>query len=104
LVARLPLGTLGSAAQYLGLLAATMSRWEDALAHLEAAVGAHERIGAPPLLARSRYHYAQVLVTRGRPDDRQRAQQQLASATMIAHRLGMHRLAIGGSEPLAAPR
>jgi class 3 adenylate cyclase/tetratricopeptide (TPR) repeat protein len=67
LVARLPLGTLGSARHYLGLLAAAMGRWDDALAQLDAAAVAHERIGALPLQARSRQHHAQVLQARGRP-------------------------------------
>jgi tetratricopeptide (TPR) repeat protein len=104
LPARLPLGTLGSAAQHLGLLAATMARWEDALDHLEAAVRAHERMDAVPLLARSRYHHAQVLLARGRPADRQRARQQLAWSTAVADRLGMRQLAIGGAQPAVSPR
>lgn len=54
LVARLPLGTLGSASHYLGLLAATTGRWDDAAAHFEAAIRAHEGMGAAPLLERSR--------------------------------------------------
>ena len=54
IVARLPLGSLGSASQYLGLLAATLSRWEDAAAHMEAAVAAHEGMGAAVFLAGNR--------------------------------------------------
>jgi hypothetical protein len=95
LVARLPLGTLGSARQYLGLLAAAMGRWDDALGQLDAAVQAHERIGALPLQARSRHHYAKALLARGRPDDRNRAREHLAWAEAVAGRLGMRRLAIG---------
>jgi eukaryotic-like serine/threonine-protein kinase len=57
LVARLPLGTLGSASHHLGLLAATLSRWDEAAAHFQAAIEAHARMGAAPLLARSRDHY-----------------------------------------------
>jgi tetratricopeptide (TPR) repeat protein len=97
LPARLPLGTLGSASQHLGLLAAAMSRWEQALAHFEAAIEANERMQALPLLARSRHHYARALLARGRPDDRQRAQEQLDWAGAVAERLGMRRVA-GASE------
>ena len=61
LVARLPLGTLGSAAQYLGLLAASLSRWDEAAAHFTAAVRAHEGMGAAPLAAGSRAGLAQAL-------------------------------------------
>ena len=60
-MARLPLGTLGSASQHLGLLAATMTRWDDAVGHFQAAVRAHERMHAGPLLARSHHHLAQAL-------------------------------------------
>jgi len=95
LVARLPLGTLGSSRQFLGLLAAAMGRWDDALVQLDAAVQAHERIGALPLQARSRHRYAKVLLARGRPEDRARAQQHLEWAGAAARRLGMRRLAIG---------
>jgi tetratricopeptide (TPR) repeat protein len=65
LAARLPLGTLGSARHYLGLLAATMGRWDDAVAQFQAAVEVHERIGAQPMLARSRHHLAEALQARG---------------------------------------
>jgi tetratricopeptide (TPR) repeat protein len=95
LAARLPLGTLGSSRQYLGLLAAAMGRWDDALAQLDAAVQAHERIGALPLQARSRHHYAQALLARGRADDRARAWEHQEWAEAVASRLGMRRLAIG---------
>jgi tetratricopeptide (TPR) repeat protein len=61
LVARLPLGTLGSASHYLGLLAATLSRWDEAAAHFQAAVAAHERLQAASLAARSRRHHAEAL-------------------------------------------
>jgi hypothetical protein len=60
IVARLPLGTLGSASQHLGLLAATLSRWDEAAAHLPAAMQAHERMGAAPFLAASRAEHARA--------------------------------------------
>jgi hypothetical protein len=67
LAARLPLGTLGSARHYLGLLAATMGRWDDAAAQFDAAVQVHQRIGAMPMLARSRQHLDEALAAAGRP-------------------------------------
>jgi class 3 adenylate cyclase/tetratricopeptide (TPR) repeat protein len=67
LVARLPLGTLGSASHYLGLLAATTGRWDDAAVHFQTAMEAHARLGAAPLLDRSRDHHTEALrVTSGR--------------------------------------
>jgi tetratricopeptide (TPR) repeat protein len=98
LAARLPLGTLGSSRQYLGLLAAAMGRWDDALAQLDAAAAAHERMGALPLQARSRHHYALALQARGRPEDRARAREHLEWAEGVARRLGMRRLAIGAPD------
>ena len=64
LVARLPLGTLGSASHYLGLLAATMGHRDEAVAHLQNAMVAHERMRAAPLLERSRHHHAEALRAR----------------------------------------
>jgi tetratricopeptide (TPR) repeat protein len=60
LVARLPLGTLGSASHYLGLLAVTTGRWDAAAAHFQDAVRAHERMGAAQLLERSRRQQARA--------------------------------------------
>ena len=60
LVARLPLGTLGSASHYLGLLAVTTGRWDAAAAHFQDAVRAHERMGAAQLLERSRRRQARA--------------------------------------------
>jgi class 3 adenylate cyclase/tetratricopeptide (TPR) repeat protein len=61
LVARLPLGTLGSASHYLGLLAATMGRRDDGVAHLQVAMAAHDRMRAASLLERSRGYHARLL-------------------------------------------
>jgi hypothetical protein len=92
LTARLPLVCMGSASHHLGLLALAMSRWEDAALHFEAAIQAHARMDAQPLLARSRYHYAQALLARGRPGDRLRAREQLDQTRVAAERLGMRQL------------
>jgi hypothetical protein len=42
-----------------------MGRWDDAVAQFQAAVEVHERIGAQPMLARSRHHLAEALQARG---------------------------------------
>jgi tetratricopeptide (TPR) repeat protein len=60
-----PVVCLGSAALYLGLLATVRSRWTEAAGHFEAAIAAHDRLGAGPLLARTRYAYARMLLARG---------------------------------------
>jgi DNA-binding CsgD family transcriptional regulator len=83
----------GSAQRYLGLLASTMRRWEDAERHFAAAVRAHASWGAAPFLARGQYEHAWMLVARDHPDDRERARELLESARQEAERLGMSQLA-----------
>lgn len=54
----------GSVLHYLGLLAATMDRYDDAEARLAAAATTHQRIQAPTWLARTRLEWARMLLTR----------------------------------------
>src|SRR6266542_239531 len=55
-----PVVCLGSASFYLGLLATVTARWAEAADHFEAAIAAHDRLGARPFLARTRYEYARM--------------------------------------------
>jgi hypothetical protein len=80
---------------YLGLLATVTSRWAEAADHFEAAIRAHDRLGARPLLARTRYEYARVLLHRGQPEDRSRALRLLDQAYATASTLGMAAVAEG---------
>jgi tetratricopeptide (TPR) repeat protein len=57
------------ASRYLGLLAATMARWEAAAVHFERALTTNERVGAKSYLAHTRYEYAHMLLTREGPGD-----------------------------------
>ena len=84
-----PVTCLGSATLYLGLLAATMSRWDDAIDHLESAIDAHRRLQARPFLARTQYEYARLLIRRGRKADRTRAGALADQAEKTARALGM---------------
>jgi tetratricopeptide (TPR) repeat protein len=70
-ISRLGVGCIGPVTHYLGLLAATMSRWEDAARHFKAAIEFSSRLGAPAFLANSRLQYARVLHSHGRPGGRQ---------------------------------
>jgi tetratricopeptide (TPR) repeat protein len=97
---RLAVGCLGAVSQYLGILAATLGRWDAACAHLEEAMEANARAGAVPFLALSRYHYARALQARGAPGDRERAQVLLRAATATARALGMD---LPAGDPAAAP-
>ena len=45
----------GSVARRLGLLAAVMSRWDDADRHFDGALEMHAKARARPFLARTRY-------------------------------------------------
>ncbi|HEX8086597.1 MAG TPA: AAA family ATPase [Solirubrobacteraceae bacterium] len=92
--------TYGPASYFLGRLAATCGRWEEADAHFAAAIAANERIGAAPRLALAQEQRALVLRRRGAAD---RADALLAEARAAYGRLGISRndRGIGGS-PLTA--
>jgi tetratricopeptide (TPR) repeat protein len=90
-----PVVCLGSASFYLGLLATVTARWAAAPDHFEAAIRAHERLEAGPLLARTRYEYARMLLARGRATDLSRALGLLEEALATADTLGMVAVAKG---------
>ncbi len=90
-----PLVCLGSASFYLGLLATVTSSWEEAATHYEAAIRAHDQLGARPLLARTQYEYARMLLRRGQAGDRSRADGLLDRALATARFLGMAALVEG---------
>lgn len=66
-------GMRGSVARYLGMLAATMERWDDAELQFEEALAMNEQMGARPWLAHTRHDYAGMLLARGGAGDRERA-------------------------------
>ena len=84
-----PEGTRGAVARYLGLLGATLRRWEAAEAHFEVAHEMNERIGARPWLAHSLSDHARMLVARNSPNDRKRADELFAAALATYRELGM---------------
>lgn len=51
----------GAVSRYLGLLAATLRRWQDAARHFDDALTLHERMRSAPLLASTRCAYADML-------------------------------------------
>ena len=79
----------GSASRYLGILAATLERWPEAVQHFENALHMNEKMGAKPWLAATQNDYAQMLLTRNRAGDRKRADQLQASATATYDDLGL---------------
>jgi tetratricopeptide (TPR) repeat protein len=81
--------SIGSAARYVGLLASTLCRWEDAERYFEEALATNERIAAWPWLAHTQDDYARMLLSRGRSGDRERAAQLLDWAQASYRELGM---------------
>jgi class 3 adenylate cyclase/tetratricopeptide (TPR) repeat protein len=83
------LGTLGSVARPLGMLAAQLGRWEEADAHFAHALDAHERMGAPSLAARTTLDWGTALRRGGRRDDDFRSRKLLAQSAQAAGELGL---------------
>ncbi|MDX1379886.1 MAG: hypothetical protein R3233_02140, partial [Xanthomonadales bacterium] len=83
----------GAVSRSLGWLAATRSDWDAAERHFRHAVEFNERVQALPWLAQTRFQYAAMLLARGGPDDRTRADALLAEALEAARALGMASLA-----------
>ncbi|HKA53807.1 MAG TPA: hypothetical protein VKJ47_09115, partial [Candidatus Binatia bacterium] len=82
----------GSAARYLGLLATTLSCWDDARAHFELAIRCNTQMGASPLVAHTQYDYAHMLLAHGEPDDWETAWELLTHSRHTAQTLGMEAL------------
>ena len=98
----------GSVARSLGVLATLLARHNEAEEHFQAALGANERMGARPWVARTQHEYAQLLLERDAPGDREQARELLGAALETARALGMATLAArienaGGQAP-SAPR
>ena len=80
---------LGSASRPLGILATTMSRWEEAERHFEQALEMNSRMGTRPWVAHTQHDYGRMLIRRGDSGDAARAEEQLRSAASGYEELGM---------------
>jgi hypothetical protein len=67
-----------------------MSRWSEAERHFEAAIEMDTRTGGRPWLAHTQADYANMLLARAQPGDRERAHELAAKARALYHQLGMH--------------
>ena len=85
----------GSASRYLGILAATRRRWDEAGMHFEDAVAMNARMGARPWLAHTQHDYARMLLARARTHDRESARDLLNQALVTYRELGMETHAAG---------
>jgi tetratricopeptide (TPR) repeat protein len=82
----------GSASRYLGALATTMARWDEAEQHFQDASAMNSAMGARPWLAHTQYQYARMLLTRDQAGDSDRAARLLKDALATARELGMRAL------------
>jgi eukaryotic-like serine/threonine-protein kinase len=82
----------GSNLRFLGILATTLSRWEDAVMHFEGALLMNTRIAAIPFAAFTQQEYGVMLLKRGQPGDREKAHQIFDQALATASEIGMHGL------------
>ena len=99
-------GSVGAVDRYLGLLAATLGRLDDAAQHLAAAIDLNERMGARPWAAHCQRDLAGVLVRRDGPGDRARASDLDRTALATARTLGMalgQEAQTGALEPSRGP-
>ena len=82
----------GSVSRYLGLLAATLSRWEEAEKHFNSALEMDASFGSRPWVAHTRHDYAAMLLSRNARGDRERALGLVTQALATAQELGMKAL------------
>jgi AAA ATPase domain len=94
-------GSVGATDRYLGLLAATLGRTDDAIGHLEAGIALNKQMGSPPWTAHTQVDLARTLRMRGTPGDAKRADQLEQAALSTARALGMRALemSIAASDP-----
>jgi len=92
----------GAVDRFLGQLAATLGDFDEAESRYEAAVALETALRSPPLLARTRYWYARMLLAREGPGDAERAAGLLEYAVEKAETLGMAALA-GDARGLLVP-
>jgi tetratricopeptide (TPR) repeat protein len=79
----------GATHRLLGRLATTLERWEDAERHFEDCVEMDNRMGAGRFAGWTFHLYADMLLRRDGPGDREKALSLLSQALNVAERLGM---------------
>jgi tetratricopeptide (TPR) repeat protein len=79
----------GSARHYLGRLALTMSRVDEAIDHFEAATRANQLLGAQLWVVTNQYYWAEALMVRNKSGDRDQARSILKLCLHSAAQLGI---------------
>jgi DNA-binding SARP family transcriptional activator/tetratricopeptide (TPR) repeat protein len=87
--ADVPEGMRGSTSRYLGLLAVTMRRLDEAKQHFDDALAMNERMGARPWHAHTQADYARMLIARAARGDAERARALLDQAAATYRDVGM---------------
>jgi tetratricopeptide (TPR) repeat protein len=90
----------GALSRYLGALATTLERWDEAKQHFEDALAMNTRMEAWPWLAHTQYQYATMLLARDQADDSstgpgqvsEKARELLKAALLTARELSMRAL------------
>jgi hypothetical protein len=82
----------GALSRYLGALATTLERWDDAARHFEDALAMNARMETWPWLAHTQEQYATMLLARNQSGDRDRAAALLGAALTTTRELGMRAL------------
>jgi class 3 adenylate cyclase len=77
---------------YLGRLALTIGRTEQALGHFRDAVELAAKVGDRPFLIEARYGLGRALAARGRSADAERAAEELGGCLDAAEAIGMRRM------------
>jgi hypothetical protein len=84
--------SFGAGSRFLGQLAATTGRWQEAESHFDQALAMNARMGAKPWLAHTQFQYAHMLLKRSVAGDTERARILLNESETIARQLGMRSL------------
>ena len=95
---------LGAADRHLAMLETRLGRYDEAEAHLAAALTLEERAGGRPAAARTRLWWGDLLLQRSEGDDVSRARELLAAAAQEAEELGMAGVAARADELLGSAR
>ncbi|HEX9375479.1 MAG TPA: AAA family ATPase [Actinomycetota bacterium] len=82
---------LGPVSLFLGVLATTLERWEDAEVHFVHAEEEDRRTGNRPFEAHALLYHGQMLLRRGDPADRTRAEELVREALDIGREVGMRK-------------
>ena len=84
-----PQACSGPVAHFLGMLAATMGRTNNASEHFAYALEMETKLRMPAMRARTQYEYGRMLARSDRPDDAKRGARLLTAALETARSLGM---------------